>query len=80
MKLPAVKLAVLAVFSLASSSTVILSHSPCEPEPVQPSTSPAEAQVPEVVLLRITAKCRVAREVIAGRLSPLERLPGSSGR
>jgi len=70
MKLPAARFAVLAVISFAASITVILSQSPSESdEPVQPLSSAAERQAFELVLLRTTAKYRIARDVIAGRLS-----------
>jgi hypothetical protein len=73
MKLPAVKFAVAAVLSFASSITVFVSHWSSEPnEPVLPSIFEADRQVSEVVLLRTTAKYRIARDVIAGRLSFIE--------
>jgi hypothetical protein len=67
------KFAAIAVLGFAVSISIILNHSPSEPEePEEPLSSAAERQAFEVVLLRTTAKYRIARDVIAGRLSLFE--------
>jgi hypothetical protein len=73
MKTPTAQFAALAVVSFAASISVIVDHSPSKPdEPVECLSSGAERQALEVVLLRTTAKSRIARDVIAGRLSLLQ--------
>jgi hypothetical protein len=67
------KLVVLAVLSLAAGSlTALLSETPSEMDEMpQPVVSDANRE-PTTMALRIVAKYRVARDVIAGRFSLLE--------
>jgi hypothetical protein len=82
MKLRVANFVLLAALSLAASLTVILGRSPSESgqilpalpsESGQPSPSERDRQaLVGTVLLRTTAKHRIARDVIAGRLSLAE--------